>query len=342
MSRTKRYWGGPEVRKQKKEERLQRRKEERLKKRGLTESPTTSKSEEFPKKKHKRSHSDVSTDDGEPWMTGGLSTLALLASSEAPGEQIDDHVIEKTHKKKKIKQSHAVEPEAEAQSENAPPVTPTKVSCSYPPILPPPSPFARKRVTEAQTLKAEYPTPILPPKYTQHASNRSGNVAEAETSSARNDDKVPIDFYTQDWEESVGYVRANVKRNMDEESQTEENVAFSKNYLSDPVRSETGINVAGVNFRTLILLQGRGQHSTIASTGQPALQICVVGRGRVTVFLDEQRFDIGEGGMWRVKVSETCVVKQRGRKKGIVYITSVPAVQESFSIHLRKDIVGSS
>jgi hypothetical protein len=155
-------------------------------------------------------------------MTGGLSTSASLAPPEASGEQINDYVIEKTHKKKKTNQSHAVEPEAEAQSEKAPPITPTKISRSYPPILPPPSPFAKKRVAEAQTLKAEYPTPILPPKYTQHASNGSGDVAEAETSSAPNDNKVPRDFYTQDWEESVGYVRANVKRNMDEESKTEE------------------------------------------------------------------------------------------------------------------------
>jgi hypothetical protein len=156
-------------------------------------------------------------------MTGALGMSAPLGSSVALAEQDSDNVIDTTEKKrkkkKKSKHSHAVELETEEKGEAEPPVTPAKVAHFYTPILPPPSPFAKKREVEAEIFKAET---ILPLKITPSAGKEAGKVVPAATSSIVNDNKGLCNFYTQDWENTVGYVRANVKSNMDAESQVEE------------------------------------------------------------------------------------------------------------------------
>ncbi|KAM3084286.1 hypothetical protein ACMFMG_001609 [Clarireedia jacksonii] len=314
MTQTKRRWDLPE------EERMR-------KKEGQPQSSASPGNgailkEKKKKKKKKRTHSDVSTNDDEPWMIGGLGVAAPPRSPVALQEQSNEHVIEKP-KKKKPKYSHTFEHKTEAQSEEEPPVTPTKISRAYTPILPPVSPFARKRMVEVQVSESVDSTPILPAKYTLSASNEVGRAVQPTTFSTPDDDKTPRNFYTQGWENTVGYVRATLKRSLDEESQAEENVAFSNMYLRDPARCAAGINIAGVNFRTLNMEIGK-MYKVATPIEQPALQICVVAKGRVTVFLDEQKFDIEVGGVWRVKTSENCTVK--GKRFSIIYITSIPTV----------------
>src|SRR3954451_9675521 len=125
-------------------------------------------------------------------MTGDLGMSAPLSSPVALAEKSNDQVIKKMEKKKKkkkkkAKHSHAVEPETEAQSEDGAPVTPTEVARSYTPILPPVSPFARKRMAEAQISKAENTSLILPLRFTPSASNEADKAAPAATSGTAND-----------------------------------------------------------------------------------------------------------------------------------------------------------
>ncbi|KAK0123912.1 hypothetical protein ONS95_008903 [Cadophora gregata] len=112
----------------------------------------------------------------------------------------------------------------------------------------------------------------------------------------------------EDWEKTSGRVRAIIhKDGLVDDGETEENIAFSSSYIqSRPL----GISISGTNFQILAIGPGTEQEELPVSTDKAALKICSVAKGRVRVLLGggSKSFEIGEGGMWRVRGGEKCVV----------------------------------
>ena len=54
------------------------------------------------------------------------------------------------------------------------------------------------------------------------------------------------------------------------------------------------------------------------------LRMCSVASGRFGVTLGKLGFDIGVGGMWRIKSREYCAVKNVGKDVAVLHVTSMP------------------
>lgn len=81
-------------------------------------------------------------------------------------------------------------------------------------------------------------------------------------------------------------------------------IAFSSTYLQ---ARTLGIRISGTNFQILHILSGTEKDIPI-STAKESIKICSVAKGRVNVSLGSKKFTIGEGGMWRVRCGEKCIV----------------------------------
>jgi hypothetical protein len=67
----------------------------------------------------------------------------------------------------------------------------------------------------------------------------------------------------------------------------------------------------------------KGEPTTLASHVQAenCVMICSVARGRVSVAVERNIFGIGEGGMWRVRSGEVCLVKNAGDNEAVIHVT---------------------
>lgn len=95
-------------------------------------------------------------------------------------------------------------------------------------------------------------------------------------------------------------------------------IAFSSTY--NAVRPK-GVQIADANFNIISVDAGK-QHNFEAEIGS-RLKICSIASGRVDVALGKLDFGIGEGGMWRVKSGECCVVRNEGYETAVLHITSM-------------------
>ncbi|KAG9241228.1 hypothetical protein BJ878DRAFT_242856 [Calycina marina] len=114
---------------------------------------------------------------------------------------------------------------------------------------------------------------------------------------------------TTDWETSTGTL-ASVPSS--DSLHRIENIAFARSYiLSKP----GGITLGSTSFQIIRLAAGKS-HRLMRSSGE---SICCVARGRTGVVLQkESTFSIGEGGMWRVRGGEGCVVRNAGEEGDVV------------------------
>jgi len=51
------------------------------------------------------------------------------------------------------------------------------------------------------------------------------------------------------------------------------------------------------------------------------MMVCSVSKGRVVVSVEKNDFGIGEGGMWRVRAGETCLVRNDGDEEATIHVT---------------------
>ncbi|KAJ5050899.1 uncharacterized protein L3040_002767 [Drepanopeziza brunnea f. sp. 'multigermtubi'] len=109
----------------------------------------------------------------------------------------------------------------------------------------------------------------------------------------------------EDWEVASGRVRARINpEGKADDQETEENIAFSSTYLST---RPLGISISGTKFQVLAIGSGT-EHELPMHASKESVKICSVAKGRVQVALGGKTFAIGEGGMWRVRAGEKCVV----------------------------------
>ncbi len=85
-------------------------------------------------------------------------------------------------------------------------------------------------------------------------------------------------------------------------------IAFSSTYLTS---RPLGISISGTKFQVLHIASGTEQELPIHTSKEnqrTSIKICSVAKGRVKVSVGGKKFAIGEGGMWRVRSGEKCVV----------------------------------
>ncbi|QSZ34513.1 hypothetical protein DSL72_006107 [Monilinia vaccinii-corymbosi] len=155
----------------------------------------------------------------------------------------------------KLSQTPAVRPRSSypshAPSSIFPPLSPHRVNrmglfreppASFQtPILPPTSPFGKRRGSTGAVFNEPPPSFSTTESPLQVA--RPTSIAKSVEPKAKDDA----------WEFSSGKIRAMIGNPMEKDAQREENVAFSSNYIQSPMRHSQGINVAGVNFNTIHL-----------------------------------------------------------------------------------------
>ncbi|KAI9047302.1 hypothetical protein LZ554_008750 [Drepanopeziza brunnea f. sp. 'monogermtubi'] len=122
----------------------------------------------------------------------------------------------------------------------------------------------------------------------------------------------------EDWEVASGRVRARINaEGTTDDQETEENIAFSSTYLST---RPLGISISGTKFQVLAISSGTEQELPMHASKE-SVKICSVAKSRVQVALGGKTFAIGEGGMWRVRAGEKCVVvnnNELGSGQGVV------------------------
>ncbi|KAE8447847.1 hypothetical protein EG329_010076 [Mollisiaceae sp. DMI_Dod_QoI] len=118
-----------------------------------------------------------------------------------------------------------------------------------------------------------------------------------------------------DWEQKSGKVRARVATgDREDDAEIMENIAFSSSYVAE----KGTIHISHTAFSTLYL--SSGEKVVLGSNpdegGKWKLRICSVAEGSVRVLLGGEKdgeevtgFEIGKGGMWRVREGERCEVE---------------------------------
>ncbi|KAF7946437.1 hypothetical protein EAE96_009435 [Botrytis aclada] len=183
-----------------------------------------------------------------------------------------------------------------------PPTNPT-------PILPPPSPFRKRRGSTGNAFAQP------PPTFSSEASRPQAT----QLTPTKPAEPKPKD---DEWEFSTGKIRAMIGDPMDKDAQREENIAFSSNYIQSPMRQAQGINVGGVNFN---IWRIKNRETFIFKSKSTGLQVCSVAQGSIWVFLGIEKFRISKGGMWRIREGEICSAKNQDGHECILHITSIPS-----------------
>jgi hypothetical protein len=94
-------------------------------------------------------------------------------------------------------------------------------------------------------------------------------------------------------------------------------MAFSAVYIFN--RPEE-VRLYNAIFQITSLAAGKEYHFEVQHRFK-SFEVCSVARGKLEIFLGKLVFVISEGGMWRVKASETCVVKYAGKEKADFHAT---------------------
>ncbi|KAK2623781.1 hypothetical protein QTJ16_006962 [Diplocarpon rosae] len=115
-----------------------------------------------------------------------------------------------------------------------------------------------------------------------------------------------IEGEVKDWEFPPVHIEARVHARGTDEGNIEENIAFSSTYLNSYPR---GILIGNTKFQVLQIVPGTEQKLPAhASRDGKAINICSIAKGHVKVTVGSKTFDIGEGGVFRVRAGEKCVV----------------------------------
>jgi hypothetical protein len=96
-------------------------------------------------------------------------------------------------------------------------------------------------------------------------------------------------------------------------------IAFSSSYISS---RPTGVQIRDLAFNILSLRPG--EELKFKLDKRYSLTICSVASGRVEVALGKLDFGITEGGMWRIKSKEYCVIKNEREKVAVLHVTAMP------------------
>ncbi|KAG0646592.1 hypothetical protein D0Z07_7375 [Hyphodiscus hymeniophilus] len=115
---------------------------------------------------------------------------------------------------------------------------------------------------------------------------------------------------------TAGKVRGIVSSHTDEDP--EENIAFSSTYISDRPQ---GVQINGANFTRLSIPPGKEHKFGVHD--RYGLRMCSVASGSIHVALGKLRFDIVEGGMFRIKTKEYCVIENEGKQMAILHVFSI-------------------
>ncbi|KAH8592826.1 hypothetical protein B0O99DRAFT_689376 [Bisporella sp. PMI_857] len=137
-----------------------------------------------------------------------------------------------------------------------------------------------------------------------------------------------------EWEAGAGKIRGQARN---DDLEIEENTAFAAKYI---VPRPNGISLQGIRFRVIFIGPGKkhafphlslgqnrdhgpgSQKSSSRATGD-AVTVCSVAKGVAEVQLgDNERFAIGEHGMWRIR-EEACTVRNRGRDEVVLHATFI-------------------
>ncbi|KAH7324036.1 hypothetical protein BKA65DRAFT_481810 [Rhexocercosporidium sp. MPI-PUGE-AT-0058] len=233
------------------------------------------------------------------------STRIVPAAKDAPGEMTNEKTMSKkkdTQGSKKSRQSSSSKPDRNSQESPtlAQTVTFLKEAASatfIEGLFSQTDPFNTKArilplVKASVSRKLSFPSNIdsSSPNLTPTPKFRPSKRMESEA---------------EDWEVASGRIRARVdKQGTDDDGEAEESVAFSSTYLQARPR---GITISGIKFQVLNILSGTEQELSLL-VDKEGFKICSVAKGRVTVSLGTKKFTIGEGGMFRVRGGEKCVV----------------------------------
>ncbi|KAF8853452.1 hypothetical protein BDZ45DRAFT_748561 [Acephala macrosclerotiorum] len=176
-----------------------------------------------------------------------------------------------------------------------------------------------KKVFATDKLQVLFSSDAFSPSPTEGTTPRaSTSVVKQQPSSKgkkRKADEITQDsMVSSDWEEK-GKVRARVTSgDKNDDAEVMENVAFSASYISkkNSIRvSHTAFSIHHLEAGEKIVLGGSPEEG-----GRFMLRICTIAEGRVRVLLGKHDktaeeaifFEIGKGGMFRVKVGEKCEV----------------------------------
>ncbi|KAG4443094.1 hypothetical protein IFR05_001420 [Cadophora sp. M221] len=144
--------------------------------------------------------------------------------------------------------------------------------------------------------------PSIPKPLIHSSTTDSSSLAATPTPKPRPGKRVESEF--EEWELASGRLRARVdKQGTTDDGEVEENIAFSSTYLR---ARPHGINISGTTFQTLHVPSTK--QDLPISTAKESLTICSVAKGRVTVSLGREKFNIGEGGMWRPHSPESSLL----------------------------------
>ncbi|TGO27940.1 hypothetical protein BPAE_0034g00190 [Botrytis paeoniae] len=182
------------------------------------------------------------------------------------------------------------------------------------PILPPASPFRKRRGSTGNAFSQPPPTFLTEAPSPQATQPTPAKPTSAKSAAPKSKD--------DEWEFSTGKIRAMIGDPMEKDAQREENVAFSSNYIQSPMRQAQGINVGGVNFNIWHI---KNRETYIFKSKSTGLQVCSVAQGSIWVFLGSEKFRISKGGMWRIREGEICSAKNQDGHDCVLHITSIPS-----------------
>lgn len=122
----------------------------------------------------------------------------------------------------------------------------------------------------------------------------------------------------EDWELAPGRIRSTAPR-PDSETGPAQNIAFSKAYLT----ANQSVKVsADASFRMDIVTSG---NSLQWKAKEDVLRICSVGAGKIRVrILEEEEFNLGPHGMFRLVPGKSCVVTNKLYGDALLHVCEFP------------------
>jgi hypothetical protein len=122
----------------------------------------------------------------------------------------------------------------------------------------------------------------------------------------------------EDWEMAPGRIRSTAPQS-DTETGPAQNIAFSKPYLT----ANHSVKVsADASFRVDIITSGNPLRWTAK---EDVLRICSVGAGKIRVRIqEEEEFDLGPHGMFRLVPGRSCVVTNRLYGNALLHVCEFP------------------
>ncbi|PBP20159.1 hypothetical protein BUE80_DR009019 [Diplocarpon rosae] len=123
-----------------------------------------------------------------------------------------------------------------------------------------------------------------------------------------------IEGEAKDWEFPLVHVEARAHAQGTDDGNIEEHIAFSSTHLTSFPR---GILIGDTKFQVLQIVSGTElELPAHASKDGKGIKICSIAKGHIKVTVGSKTFDIGEGGVFRVRAGEKCVVINQPQSQG--------------------------